>query len=112
MVMKRNVSSVIVLLCIIAFIVSCTRGPEKAVLGKWQNTRVGSEKLKFYKNGVLEIYDGDDVKGRVRYEFVGENQIKVTSGSVVEVIKIAREGKQLKWNLDNPEKLTIYKKIK
>ena len=110
--MIKKISGVVVLFCILIIAVSCTRGPEKAVLGKWQNTKVPSEKIKFYKNGVMEIYDDDDVKGRVHYEFVADNKIKVVSGSVVEVVEIAREGNQLKWNLNNPEKLTIYKKTK
>ena len=110
--MNRKTIGILLLISILIIGVSCTRGPEKVVLGKWQNTNDGSERIKFYKNGVLEIYDGEDVKGRVRYEFVGENQIRVTSGSVVETVVIAREGKQLKWNLNNPDKLTIYKKIK
>jgi hypothetical protein len=110
--MIKKLICMILITCFFAGVYTCTWGPEKAVLGKWQNTKDGSERIKFYKNGVLEIYDGENVKGRVRYEFVGENQIRVTSGSVVETVVIAREGKQLKWNLNNPDKLTIYKKIK
>ncbi|OGL45079.1 MAG: hypothetical protein A2161_18965 [Candidatus Schekmanbacteria bacterium RBG_13_48_7] len=109
---KKTVNGVLILSFIFC-ITACTKTPERAILGKWEEIKNKKEQLEFKKDGKLVIYDEGDAKGIVHYEFIGENRIKIhASGTEDEIVEISILGKELKWNVNNPAKLTIYKKIK
>lgn len=109
----RRATGCVLIICLLLIFASCSRGPQKDILGKWKSNQPGDEKIEFLKNGDLIIYEGDDKRGKVKYEFINDNKLKIISGDTEpEIVEVSITRKELKWDVNNTQKMTIYRKTR
>lgn len=96
--------------CIAALMLSCSSGPEKAVLGQWQEID-GMETWDFRKDGKLLIKAEGFFEMDARYTFVEKERMKVETERLTDTVKVAFQGGELVLTFGDGQ-VTRYRKLK